>query len=254
MITAEKFIAGDKSSKAYKAICGMLSGHDVGVSYADMMRYRIDGKAADQCNDVYYVAHEDGKGYSRHWMGWGKHKDAIGNWGNFFTDEAARGKGYGGMVLDLWFEDFKNTENLPLAFFCSTGTEALTKLYARFGFRTVHEDAKYGFLYLPVGNSPETFREFAELYYKPSNVLIHKKATIGNRHELDCLLKFTLSTFKERFIIGDIDCIEKALLYNPQNAGMLFSEDGHCVGWSYKGEYLMHPLYRKCEIIDEFNI
>ena len=27
---------------------------------ADMMRYRINGRAAGECNDVYYVAYEDG--------------------------------------------------------------------------------------------------------------------------------------------------------------------------------------------------
>ena len=32
---------------------------------ADMMRYKINGRAARECNDVYYVAYEDG-----HCVGW----------------------------------------------------------------------------------------------------------------------------------------------------------------------------------------
>ena len=70
----EKYIAGGEKNGAYKALYDMMECFDTDKVYADMMRYRINGRAAGECNDVYYVAYEDGKGLSRHWMGFGKHK------------------------------------------------------------------------------------------------------------------------------------------------------------------------------------
>ena len=92
----EKFIPGKSENTAYYALLDMMTDFDLGISYADMMRYRIRGAAADDCHDIYYIAHDQGMALSRHWNGWGKHADAIGNWGNFYTDPAYRGKGIGG--------------------------------------------------------------------------------------------------------------------------------------------------------------
>ena len=104
----EKYIPEEGKNTAGTLIGRMMDGFDSGVSYADMMRYRISGKAACECKDVYYVAHDGEKAFGRLWHGWGRHTDAIGNWGNFYTEESARGQGIGGGLLRLWQNDFEN--------------------------------------------------------------------------------------------------------------------------------------------------
>lgn len=42
---------------------------------------------------------------------------------------------------------------------------------------------------------------------------------------------------------------EAAILYHPGKAGMLFTEDGHCVGWNFNGVNQVYPIYEKAEII-----
>ena len=243
----EKYIPEEPKNQAYDALFRMMADFDRDKSYADMIRYRLSGAAAEECHDVYYVAHENGQAVCRHWNGWGKHPDAIGNWGNFYTDPQFRGKGIGGALLRFWFEDYQSASDLPLCFLCSAGTKELTNLYGRFGFRVAIEGTEYGFLYKPVGNSPETFREFHRGYYKPSPVLYHRRASVGYRHEIDCLLKFTFKDLGLSFGNG----VESALLYTPERCGMLFSEDGHCVGWSYDGAIQVHPLYADATVVDE---
>ena len=246
----EKFTSGDTSCVAYNAITKMMDGFDTDKAYADMIRLRVSGKIADKATDIYYVAHEDGKALSRHWMGWGKHNDAIGNWGNFYTAEECRGKGIGGKILNMWFEDFNSKSDLPLCL-CCTANKDLTKVYSRFGFRPALDGADCGPLYLPVGDSPATFREFAENYYRPSDVIYHKPVDIGYRHEIDCLLRFYFYNSNTEFGFGEMDYLEKGYLYAPEKTGMLFSSDGHCAGWSYDGKIQVHPMYVKSQIIEQ---
>lgn len=239
----EKYIPGEVKNDAYTALQGMIRDIDKGKSYADMMRLRVSGQVSSACNDVYYVAHELGRALARHWNGWGKHPDAIGNWGNFYTDEQYRGQGIGGKLLQFWFEDFQSATDLPLCFLCSTGTRELASLYSRFGFRPAIEGTECGPLYMPVGDSPASFREFCATYYRPSAVLEHRPADVAYRHEIDCLLRFVYMDRDLQFGIKGLPGIEQALLYYPNRCGMLFSDDGHCVGWSFDGETQVHPLY-----------
>ena len=239
----EKYTAGQEKNGAYEAIRGMMEGFDTDKSYADMMRLRISGALAEECHDVYYVAHESGRGLSRHWMGWGKHADAIGNWGNFYTDEACRGKGIGGQLLRFWYEDFQACADVPLGFFCTVATRELTDLYRRFGFRPAVEGTDCGYLYRPNGDSPATFRAFCERYYRPSDVLYHRRASAGYRHEIDCLLRFVYRDMGLPFGVGGLKSVEEGLLYCPERCGMLFSKDGRCVGWSVDGNIQVHPMY-----------
>ena len=74
---------------------------------------------------------------------------------------------------------------------CTAATGELTQLYGRFGFKPAIEGTDFGFLYMPLGNSPDTFREFHKTYYQPSDILYHRRASINYRHEIDCLLRFT---------------------------------------------------------------
>lgn len=246
----EKYITGTPENDAYKAICQMMVNVQIGVPHADMIRLRLGGSVARECHDVYYVAHENGKGVARHWNGWGKHKDAIGNWGNFLTLEDYRGRGIGGQLLGLWWKDFQTQKKRPLCFLCSAATKELTALYSRFGFRPAIEGTERGPLYMPVGQSPATFREFCESYYQPSKTLVHKRATIEYRHEIDCLLQFARKDMGLTFGIGEMKSVESALLYCPERAGILFAEDGHAVGWSIDGEIQVHPLYNDSCLID----
>ena len=65
----EIFYPAKGQNAAAAALARMMADFDPGKSYADMMRHRISGKAANACHDVYYVAHEDGVARSRLWMG-----------------------------------------------------------------------------------------------------------------------------------------------------------------------------------------
>ncbi len=247
----EKYVPGTPKNAAFAAIAAMMNDFDAGVSYADMMRYRIRGEAATVCHDVYYVAHEDGAARSRLWMGWGRHADAIGNWGNFYTDQAFRGQGIGRRLLDFWFADLKNTPNPPLCFLCTTGSRWVTELYREYGFRPAIAGSEFGPLYLPIGDSPATFREFCAAYYRPSATLRLRRADIAYRHEIDCLLRFVYADRGLPFGIGEVGSAEAALLYHPSRSDMLFSEDGHCVGWSFDGQLQLHPMYRDATVLRE---
>ncbi len=227
----------------------MMKCKDIGKSYADMMRLRIDGDAAHECHDVYYVAIDNEKAIGRHWMGWGKHENSVGNWGNFFTSEECRGKGVGGALLRAWHEDLSNHASLPLAFFCSAGTPELASLYARFGFRPAINGQDCGPLYLPMGDSPETFEGFCERYYKPSEVIYRRPASIGWRHEIDCLFKFYLINNGQSLGINGILSLEEALLRFPERAELFFTEDSRCVGWAIDKKIQLHPLYESSRII-----
>ena len=244
----EKYVPGGEKNAAYAAIADMVGGITDGGSYASMMARRISGAVASQCNDTFYVAHEGGKAASRLWMGWGRHQDAIGNWGNFFTVESQRGRGYGGALLQLWYEDFQTVAEPPLCFLCTTGSKDITDLYGRFGFRPAIEGREYGPLYRPNGDSPATFRAFYTAYYQPSRVLQMRPATVEYRHEIDCLLRFVYVDMGLTFGLGGLSSIEEALLRHGDRTQMLFSEDGHCVGWQFDGQLQLHPLYANCRI------
>ena len=249
-MTIEKYIpAGTPSGEAYEAISDMMREVDVGKSYADMIRYRLSGAASDVCADTYYVAIESKKSLSRLWMGWGKHPDAIGNWGNFYTNEKLRGRGIGKKMLGFWHEDMARREDLPLCLLCSAGTKALADMYAAFGFVCAIEGKEFGPLYLPLGDSPAKFKDFYDAYYKPSDALYLRSASVEYRHEIDCLLRFVYIDMGLDFGIGDMLSVESALLYAPERCGMLFSEDGHAVGWSFDGKMQIHPLYKDAKIV-----
>ena len=152
--------------------------------------------------------------------------------------------GLGKKLLEMWFNDLKNQPNKPLGFFC-TGPLALYKPY---GFRSVKDGETLGPLYLPVGNSPATYKEFCEMYYEPSDTLFCKKATVEWRHEIDCLLKFVFYDRGLDFNIGNVAYLEAALLYNPNQAKVIFTDKGRCVGWALGNEIRLHPDYDETKI------
>ena len=137
---------------------------------------------------------------------------------------------------------------------CTTSKPKLVELYSRVGFRPAIRGADSGPLYMPVADSPDTFLEFAENYYQPSPIIFHRPATIGYRHEIDCLFRFYCIDNQLEFGINKILDMDTALLYYPKRTGMLFTENGCCVGWSFDGVIQMHPLYKRSEIICELSI
>jgi len=241
----EKFNPQVRDTVAERAIFDMMK--DVqGKSYADMIRLRISGGAAAECDDTYFVALEGEKCLSRLWHGWGRHENAIGNFGNFLTLEEARGTGVGRRLLHMWMEDLEVKETKPLALFCSA-KEEIAPIYFPYGFRPALAGRTFGPLYKPVGDSPETFGEFCEQYYEPADELICRKATVGWRHEIDCLLKFALADRGLPFGFGEIN-LEAALLYHPGKAELLFTPSGRCVGWMFEGEKQVFPAYSDATI------
>lgn len=247
----EQYAPGAEKDDAYRALYEMMRDYAQGRSYADMIRLRLSGAVADQCNDTYYVVREGTQALARLWTGWGRHADAIGNWGNFYTEEACRGKGIGGALLNAWFADLKGRTDLPRCLLCSAATRELTELYGRFGFRPAIAGTDRGALYLPIGKSPASFRDFYREYYRPSDVLHHRKATVEYRHEIDCLLRFAFRDLHINFGIGETESVEAAVLYHPDRCGMLFSRDGHCVGWSMDGVRQVYPLYEHSAVLDD---
>lgn len=246
----EKYFAGQLSNDAHKALWNMVKDEFPDKAYTETIRRRVKGELADLCTDNYFVAHDGEKCYSRLWTGWGKHKNSVGNFGHFLTLEECRGKGIGREVLKLWAADVFSRSDAPLALFCSA-TPEITEIYRPYGFREIDPNRKGGYLYCPLGNSPETFKEFCDGYYKPSKTLIHKPGNMEFRHELDCLLRFAFYFLDDDFNMGEYSYVEEYLIYCPQRVGMLFSEDGHCVGWSLDGKIKVHPIYKDCKIINK---
>ncbi len=246
----ERYFPEEGETKAFFALEKMMKDYSVGTSFADMIRYRLAGKAVSECSDTYYIAREGEEPLCRIWMGWGKHDFSVGNWGNFFTEDQARGRGIGKKVLSAWFEDLTHRKEKPLALFCSAATEELTLLYSRYGWRCTIDGEKKGHLYLPLGSSPEKFSDFCKEYYTPTSRLIRKKASVGYRHEIDCLLKFALKIEGISFGIDGVKSIEEILMYSPGRGSMLFTEEGKCVGWSLDGKDQVYPMYESLPVSD----
>ena len=81
------YVCGEPQTKASRALMDWLNETETDRSYLPMMKHRVAGKAADACHDTYYIAMEGDEIISRLWHGWGKHPNAVGNFGNFMTKE-----------------------------------------------------------------------------------------------------------------------------------------------------------------------
>lgn len=247
----EKYFCGQHPNAAQKALWDMVKAECTERPYTETIRRRVAGVYADICTDNFYVAHEGGRCYSRLYTSWGKHKDSIGNFGHFVTLEECRGQGIGREVLKIWADDIYSRSDVPLGLFC-TATAQIAELYRPYGFREIDPNAKGGYLYCPLGNSPESFRELCDQYYQPSDILIHRPASMEYRHELDCLLRFALSLNGDKdFPAGGYYYLEELIITEPRRVGMLFSKDNHCVGYTIDGNIAkVHPQYRNATIID----
>lgn len=243
------YVPGEAESETGELLRNEIAGLDTGIPYAEMMRYRINGKASGECTDVYYVCTDQGNLISRLWMGWGKHERAVGNWGNFFTSAEHRGQGIGRKMLDFWQNDLKTRSDLPVALFCTAGEERLARLYAPYGFRPAIKNTTCGPLYCPLGDSPDTFDEFCKRYYRPANSLVLKKATLEWRHEIDCLFKFAMLDMGLDYLPGGMVSLESSLLENGgEGVEIIFTDGNVPVGLARtcidgKRDVCVHPTY-----------
>ncbi len=244
----EIYIPGENKPSSADALIGSLKELDIGKSYSEMMRLRTSGGAVSECKDIYYICTDEcGELVSRLWMGWGKHEGAVGNWGNFFTSEACRGMGIGRQMIELWHDDLSKRADLPRALFC-TASPRHTLFYANYGWRPAMKGADGGPLYLPLGGSPDTFEEFCREYYKSSDSLVYKKATLEWRHEIDCLFKFAMMAHGLDYLPHGMESLEASLLANDDNVEIIFTDTGIPVGLAYlkdngEKDIKIHPNY-----------
>ena len=236
-------------TEAGQALARMLADESPGTSYAEVMRRRVSGALAGECHDTYFVALDGDACVSRLWNGWGKHKGAIGNFGNFFTLEPYRGQGIGTRLLELWYADLQACDDKPLALFCTSAPKA-APMYARYGMRPIDPNATHGPSFMPLGNSPDDFEVFCDMYYQPTSVLIARPATFEWRHEIDLLLKFALLQRGLPFGFDGMPTLEQALLSAPDKTVLLFTQEGRCVGWRCEGQVQIYPAYEKTEVIE----
>jgi len=226
------------------------------ASHARMIRFRLAGGAAAECVDRYFFAGEGGRCVSRIWYGWGRHAEAVGNFGNFKTEEALRGQGIGRRLFDMLKESLKRESDLPLALFCTSSKPHLVRLYGEIGFRPAITGSEGGPLYAPLCGSPERFSDFCRRYYAPAFRLRFEQGGIGFRHEVDCLLRFALLELGENAEFGlcgyaSYEAAFLAVAADP-SAGRLervATDSGRTAGWAFtpRGgvrEVLVHPAFR----------
>lgn len=241
MIKSEKYVVGTERGEAYNALYAMTPKSD------EYMHLRLSGALSDVCTDIYFVTHEDGKAYSRIWMGYGKHNGAVANWGAVYTPDEYRGKGYCGMTLDFCFDELEKMKDPPSALFCSAGS--IATVYKRYGFVPAIKGTDQGPLYRPLGDSPKTFTEFCEQYYTETDELIVVDADFGRRNEIDCLLRFALIDAGESFGICGENDLYVLLMKQLGRAKIVLTKEGKTVGWSVDGVMQLHPKYRDVDKI-----
>lgn len=250
-IAIERYLCGQPQTEASKALARWLDATETDRSYLPMMQYRVAGNAAVQCKDIYYIAVQDGKAVSRLWNGWGKHPHAVGNFGNFVTVEALQGQGVGRKMLQSWYEDLQQQPDCPIGLFCSARNGFLIDLYARYGFRQAVIKPNSSLLYKPLGDSPADFAELCEDYYCEAQTLTVRPAQVQWRHEIDCLLKFSLAACGEGFGLPGCNSLEETIVWPERgSASLLFTEKNRPVGWSFtpvggQTQWQIHPKYRK---------
>jgi len=236
MIKSEKYVVGSEKNSVYNSLFEMIPKDD------EYMHLRLSGALTKVCTDMYFLTHEDGKGLSRVWMCYGKHENAVANWGAVFTAEEHRGKGYCEKTLDCCFETVNTLGNSPTALFCEAGD--ITAFYRKYGFIPAIKGADKGPLYRPCGNSPRNFQEFCENYYTKTDELFIIDADFGWRNEVDCLLRFALLDIGEEFGIKDVERLWLLLMKKSNRAKIILTKENKCAGWMVDDVMQLHPVYR----------
>lgn len=247
MLKFEKYVVGTGETEGYKALKSTIPEED------KYMHYRLDGNCLEHCEDVYFVAHENGVALCRIWMCYPRHKSAVSNWGAVYTLEECRGKGLCNKTLNFCFDEISKLENAPAALFCTAGTQWLTDMYTKFGFTTAIRGTTFGPLYYPIGDSPKTFKEFYENYYTPAKTLRAVKATWEWRNEIDCFLNFAMRDNGLDYAInGTRDLYAMLLNGTDKDVKVILTDEDKCVGWMIDGVAKVYPLYEN--LVDSITI
>lgn len=232
----DKYIPGELDSVGKQLLADRIRELDPDKAYSKVLRRRVDGQMKEYCTDIYFIGSIDGKFASRHWNGWGKHKDAVGNFGHFNTNEELRGQGIGRKMLAAWYEDLMSRPDKPLALFC-TSAPRIAATYQRYGFKIAVEGFNAPPMYLPLGDSPSTFNAFCAQYYPKQTSLREAPAHMMYRHEIDCLLKFARLNRQMPIGFEGIPTFEYAYVQNRLDDLVLyFTDNDHVAGWGLKTE------------------
>ena len=230
------------------------STHEMPPHLKSILRRSIG--AVPECEDRFFLASVDGQYAGRLWYGWGRHLDAIGNFGHFEVLEKYQGKGVGRTLLKRFEQDLHHGACRASAIFCSTDSRWMVNICRTMGFRMVDDGQEHGDLFCPVSpNVPKNFKDFCCEYYQPSDKVYMRKATMEYRHELDCLLKICFRKMKLSYEAAGFDSFEAACHHAGQTRKPLycfFTENGHCVGWMFQNCKILYPLYSESEIIQQF--
>lgn len=154
---------------------------------------RLAGHFRDVSDDRYFFAEIDGEIVGQMWYGWGRHDQPAANFGQVFVATRHRKKGIAERLFRAFSKHYFDNSP-PIAAFCTTGTDWVVNIYRPAGFRTIVPNAPCGPLYCPKPGQPETFDEFADNFYR-GHCAGRAQAIAGTmqyRHEIDCVLKFTL--------------------------------------------------------------
>lgn len=246
----ERFQCGTPQTEASTALSRWLASVETDRSYLPMMQYRIAGHAAKECTDVYFIAMEEDRAVSRLWHGWGNHPDAVGNFGNFMTEESYQGQGVGRQMLKTWEEDLQSRKDRPIGLFCSAANTFLIDMYGKYGFTQAMVKPTYSMLYKPLDGSPCAFAELCEDYYCSAQSFTVRPASVGWRHEIDLMLKFALASEGEMLGLPGCKSLEEVIVWpHIGKAQLLFTEKDRPVGWSFTGNdgithWQIHPKYR----------
>lgn len=248
MIRFEKYVVGSGETEGYKALKATIPEDDI------YMHFRLDGACVEDCEDIFFVAHKDGKALCRIWMCYPRHKNAIANWGAVYTLEECRGKGICNKTLAFCMEEIEKLENSPLGLFCTSGLQWVTDMYLKFGFKTAIHDTTKGPLYRPLGDCPETFKDFCDKYYTPAKSLRAVKATWEWRNEIDCLFNFAMrDNGLDYSVNGTRDLYNILLNGTDSDVRVILTDTDKCVGWMIDGNAKVYPTYNDllCSLVTE---
>ena len=202
------------------------------------IRARLSGKYQDDCLDKYFIAEIDGKLAAQLWYGYGKNSLPIADFGHVYTAPEQRGKGITTHLVKYFLADFKNSP--AIAAFCLSYREWVANIYQKQGFKPVLSGHSAGPMMLANSNITEDFGDFQKLYYSPASPVTVVPGSMKYRHEIDCLLNFSLQNDKlpsERiFASNAISSFRNAYFMQEDLRGYIYcalNSKKHCVGWSF---------------------
>lgn len=230
---------GSEPTDAYYALDDMIPQSN------RYLRGKLEGKHAPHLKEFFFVLHENGKAFSRIWMGMPLHENAVANWGDVYTREECQGLGYCSKTLAFCMDHIKKMPNPPMGLFCTCGRPWIANMYKKHGFVPALRGAENGPLYCPLGDSPKTFQDLCDYYYAPTKSLRTCKATWEWRNEIDCLLNFVFQDMGENYEINGSGSLADLLTAESQrDIRVILTEEDRCVGWMIDGVAQIHPNYQ----------